>query len=55
MARVALQHYEHGRDVVLAPAVNVHRSIVNGDTELKASGRTYTDGRLWLDWGAAGR
>lgn len=55
MARVARQHYENGRDVVLAPAVNVHRQIVNGDTELKARGKTYTDGRLWLDWGAAGR
>jgi hypothetical protein len=55
MARVALQHYENGRDVVLAPAVNVHRSIVNGDTELKARGKTYKDGRLWLDWGEAGR
>ncbi len=47
------QSFVHGRDALLAPAANVHAQLDNSDTALKASGRTYRDGRLWLDWDAA--
>jgi len=54
MAIVAEQSYALGRDAVVAPVRNVHREVDRGATALKASGRVYRDGRLWLDWGAAG-
>lgn len=50
MALVQTQDFEHGRDTVLAPAINVHRHIENGDTGLKKNGAIYDDGRLWLQW-----
>ncbi|MDB5977599.1 MAG: hypothetical protein JWR07_4359 [Nevskia sp.] len=52
MLIVREQSFVHGRDALLAPAVNVHAQLDNNDTALKASGRTYRDGRLWLDWDA---
>ena len=50
MLIVREQSFSHGRDALTAPAVNVHAQLDNTDTALKASGRTYQDGRLWLDW-----
>jgi len=50
MTLVAEQDFIHGRDALPVPPVNVHREIENGDTGLKKAGRTYRDGRLWLDW-----
>ena len=44
------QRYKQGRMPVLAPATQVHAEIDNGDTGLRAQGRVYSDGRLWLDW-----
>jgi hypothetical protein len=44
------QSFIHGRDAVLEPAANVYQRLQNTDTALKASGRSYKDGRLWLDW-----
>ena len=44
------QRYKQGRMPVLAPAQQVHAEIRNGNTELRAQGRVYSDGRLWLDW-----
>jgi len=44
------QSYALGRDAVLAPTSNVHQQLGDEDTELKASGRVYRDGRIWLDW-----
>ncbi|MDP3858611.1 MAG: hypothetical protein Q8Q73_12705, partial [Stagnimonas sp.] len=44
------QRYKQGRMPVLAPARQVHAEIHNGDTGLRAEGRVYSDGRLWLDW-----
>ena len=52
MLIVREQSFVHGRDALLAPAANVHAQLDNNDTALKASGRTYRDGRLWLDWDA---
>ena len=52
MLIVREQSFIHGRDALLAPAANVHAQLDNNDTALKASGRTYRDGRLWLDWEA---
>lgn len=51
-ALVKTQSFAKGRDVVLAPATNVLDRVRNGDTQLKQSGRVYSDGRLWLDWNA---
>ena len=51
-ALVKTQDFIHGRDTVLAPARNVLDQVRNGDTELKAKDRVYSDGRLWLDWPA---
>lgn len=45
------QSFIKGRDAVVAPAVNVHRRIENGDTGLKAKDRVFTDGRIWVDFG----
>jgi len=49
------QSFVHGRDAVLAPAVNVHQKIENGQTDLRKTGKVFTDGRLWLDWHRAGQ
>lgn len=49
------QSYNQGRDAMPRPAVNVHRQITDDDTGLKATGRIYKDGRLWLDWDAVSR
>jgi hypothetical protein len=45
------QRFDLGRDGLLVPAANVHRTIENGSTELGKANRVYTDGRLRLDWG----
>ncbi|MEZ6015487.1 MAG: hypothetical protein R3F49_10260 [Planctomycetota bacterium] len=50
MTLVRKQRFELGRDAILAPVVNVHAAIENGDTALGASGLLFNDGRLWLDW-----
>lgn len=50
LALVRQQDFAHGRDALPQPAVNVHRSIQNGDTGLKKNHAVYDDGRLWLDW-----
>ncbi|MDC0749690.1 hypothetical protein [Polyangium mundeleinium] len=44
------QRFDLGRDALLRPAVNVHRAIENGSTDLGKADRVYTDGRLRLDW-----
>lgn len=44
------QRYKQGRMPMLAPAQQVHAEIRNGDTGLRAKGRVYSDGRLWLNW-----
>lgn len=44
------QRFKQGRMPVLAPAHNVLQQVENGDTELRAKHRIYSDGRLWLDW-----
>ncbi|MEZ4731048.1 MAG: hypothetical protein R3E79_28340 [Caldilineaceae bacterium] len=51
MALVKEQRFELGRDAILKPPANVHAFIENGDTALSQTGRVYTDGTLWLDWG----
>jgi len=51
MSIVAEQSFALGRDAVTAPLRNVHQRLTDGATALKASGRVYRDGRLWLDWG----
>lgn len=50
MTLVREQRFTDGRDAVMAPAVNVHRSIKNGSTELDAAGNLHHDGRLRLKW-----
>lgn len=50
LALVRSQSFEQGRDTLLAPATQVLDRVENGDTGLRASGRVYSDGRLWLDW-----
>jgi hypothetical protein len=44
------QDFRHGRDAVVTPMVNVHRSIENGDTENGGTGLFFSDGVLALDW-----
>lgn len=39
-----------GRDTVVAPASNVHKSIDNGATGFEGAKGVHRDGRLWLDW-----
>jgi hypothetical protein len=51
MVLVEEQQFHLGRDTMIAPPVNVHPSIVNGNTELGVAGLVFRDGRLWLDWG----
>jgi hypothetical protein len=50
MALVREQSFEKGRDAVLAPTDNVFEEIVNGSTELNATGLVFRDGRLPLQW-----
>lgn len=49
MRLVRLQRFDFGRDPVLKPALNVHRTIVNGDTGFRED-QIFRDGTLWLDW-----
>lgn len=44
------QSFVLGRDALVEPAGNVHRTIENGSTELHETGRVFRDGRLQLDW-----
>lgn len=46
------QAFELGRDVVLAPPVNVHARIDHVPTGLAAADRVYRDGSIRLDWSA---
>ena len=50
MALVKSQRFDLGRDTIITPPTNVHTNIQNGDTQLKATGKTYSDGKLWLRW-----
>ena len=50
MALVKSQRFDFGRDTVISPPANVHPSIQNGDTQLRQTGKVYSDGTLWLDW-----
>ncbi len=50
LALVREQSFARGRDTLLAPPKNVHPQVENGSTELEATGRYFTDGRLLLDW-----
>jgi hypothetical protein len=50
MALVKEQTFELGRDSVIKPPAHVHARIENGSTALRATGRTFDDGRLWLNW-----
>jgi hypothetical protein len=50
MALVKTQRFDLGRDTVIHPPGNVHPEIENGSTDLAATGKVFTDGRLWLDW-----
>lgn len=50
MALVREQSFTQGREAPLAPMENVHRELANSDSALRASGRVYRDGRLWLQW-----
>ncbi len=52
-ALVQTQSFAKGRDTLASPAKNVHQRIVNGSTDLEATGKIYDDGRLWLNWSAA--
>jgi len=45
------QSFILGRDAFLSPALNVHAKIENGQTDLGKTGKVYSDGRLWMDWG----
>jgi hypothetical protein len=49
-ALVREQSFAQGRDTLLGPPANVHGAVENGSTELEATGRLYTDGRLHLAW-----
>lgn len=49
-ALVRTQRFDRGRDALPAPAVNVHKTIENGSTELGAKKRVFRDGRLQLSW-----
>jgi len=51
MVLVRGQRFDLGRDPVARPSANVLREVVKGEsTGLKEAGRSYRDGRLWLDW-----
>lgn len=47
---VRQQRFDLGRLPLLGPTSNVHARIDNGSTDLAATGKTFTDGRLQLDW-----
>ena len=47
---VRQQRFDLGRLPLLAPTSNVHARIDNGSTDLARTGRTFSDGRLHLDW-----
>lgn len=49
MRLVRMQRFDLGRDAVLKPAKNVHRSIENGDTGF-GTDRVFRDGSVWLNW-----
>jgi hypothetical protein len=49
-ALVAEQSFAKGRDPVVRPAKNVHKSARNGATPLGAAGHAFADGELLLDW-----
>ena len=49
-ALVRTQRFDQGRDALDSPAVNVHRSVRNGSTELGAAQKIFHDGHLHLDW-----
>lgn len=51
---IETQAFARGRDTVLQPTANVHRTIENGSTELGERGKIYTDGQLRLQWRGAG-
>ena len=48
MSLVREQSFAKGRDAVLVPTENVFEEIVNGSTELNATGLVFRDGRLPL-------
>lgn len=50
MALVREQSFDKGRDVLIKPAKNVHRSIENEATGFDIHSGIYRDGRLWLQW-----
>ena len=50
LANVLEQSYVWGRDAVIAPARNVHATIVERSTGLGENNRTVRDSRLQLDW-----
>ena len=50
MVLAQTQLYTLGRDALLMPAENVHRSISGISTGLSEASRVYRDGSLWLDW-----
>ncbi|MCA9650241.1 MAG: hypothetical protein KC501_10055, partial [Myxococcales bacterium] len=52
MVLVGEQSFERGRDPMLAPALDVHRTIEEASTGLAEAGRTYRDGTLRLRWAA---
>ena len=52
MLVVREQSFTAGRDVVLAPATNVHTRIDEVSTGLAEAGRVYRDGTVRLDWTA---
>ncbi|MEZ4229956.1 MAG: hypothetical protein R3B89_12345 [Polyangiaceae bacterium] len=49
-ALVRAQAFDRGRDALIGRVQNVHPEIVNGSTELGATGRVFDDGQLRLDW-----
>lgn len=52
MALVREQSFEKGRDVIIDPIDNVHKTITNGTTDLGKTNRVFKDGRIWLEWNA---
>ncbi len=50
LALVREQRFELGRDTLLGPIENVHRSLTNDTSDLGAADNIYTDGVLWMDW-----
>lgn len=50
MVLVAEQHFERGRDPMLAPATRVHERVETTSTGLAEAGRVFRDGNLRLAW-----